>query len=92
MRSVIIAVLSVFLASCVSYKSVLVNAEGETTNCNQWGFGILGAPMAVAQHKECIKVAESAGYRQKPPAKKFTTPPLDCSAREKDGKLESDCK
>lgn len=59
---IVIVALSLGLSACVSQKATLVNARGETARCNQWGFGLVGVPVALAQHEKCLKDAKAAGY------------------------------
>jgi hypothetical protein len=51
-----------FLSACVSQNTVLMNSRGQTVQCRNWGVGILGAPIAYAEHQECVKSANAAGY------------------------------
>lgn len=59
-----------FLSGCVSESTDLRNAQGQTTKCENWGFGFIGAPVAMAQHDSCVKKAHAAGYTEggPPPA------------------------
>lgn len=63
-----IAVFAVFLllCGCVSEKTALTNAQGQQTRCDHWGFGIIGAPAAMAMHSDCMKKAHAAGYSELP--------------------------
>jgi len=54
------------LSGCVSEKTALTNPEGKQVHCDVWGFGWLGAPVAMAQHHDCIKKAHAAGYSEFP--------------------------
>lgn len=60
----VIAVISVTTAGCVTNGAVMLrNTQGSTITCQgNWGFGIVGAPVAMAQHSNCIKKAHEAGY------------------------------
>ena len=55
---------SLFLSGCVSESTVLRNSDGKTFNCNAWGFGVIGAPVAMAEHSDCINKAHAAGYTE----------------------------
>lgn len=61
-----IACFAVLLSGCVSEKTALTNAEGKQVHCDAWGFGWLGAPVAMAQHHDCIKKAHAGGYSEFP--------------------------
>jgi hypothetical protein len=54
------------LSGCVSEKAVLTNNAGQAVHCDHWGFGIIGAPVAMAQHSDCVKKAQEAGYSETP--------------------------
>lgn len=60
----VMLVLSVLLGGCVSESTVLRNPEGKTYNCDAWGFGVIGAPVAMAQHSDCVNKAHAAGYTE----------------------------
>jgi len=62
-----------FLSACVSQNTVLMNDRGQTVNCSNWGFGLIGAPVAYAEHRKCIEKANAAGYHTAPD----TQPPKD---------------
>lgn len=52
----------IFLSACVSQNTVLMNERGQAVACKNWGFGVIGAPLAYAEHKACVKNANAAGY------------------------------
>lgn len=58
--------LCLLLSGCVSETSVLRNQAGQTVDCSQWGFGLIGAPVAMAAHSDCMKKAQAAGYSEAP--------------------------
>lgn len=65
-RNLFIVAVTLALAACVSQKTQLRNAEGKTVVCDNWGFGFIGAPVAMAQHADCMKKAKAAGYSEAP--------------------------
>lgn len=69
MKIVTIAVSAILLTGCVSEKTVLTNPAGQQTRCDAWGFGWLGAPVAMAQHHDCMTKAHAAGYSEAPVSK-----------------------
>jgi len=70
MKIAIFAMVSaaVVLSGCVSQKATLTNAEGKQVHCDGWGFGLIGAPVAMAAHADCMKKAHAAGYSEFPVA------------------------
>jgi hypothetical protein len=62
---------TVMLSGCVSEKTALTNSEGKQIHCDAWGFGLLGVPVALASHADCMKKAKAAGYSESPQS---TTP------------------
>lgn len=61
-----IFVLLLALSGCVSQSTMLANPDGKTTQCANWGFGLIGAPIAVAAQADCMKKAHAAGYSEVP--------------------------
>jgi len=69
MKTAIFAMLSVMLVTgCVSEKTALTNAAGQQVHCDAWGFGLIGAPVAMASHHDCMEKAKAAGYSEFPKA------------------------
>jgi len=66
MTKILAALSFLVLAGCVSEKTTLRNERGQVVQCNQWGFGIVGVPVAVAEHADCVKKAKAAGYSDLP--------------------------
>ena len=62
MRVAITIALALLCSACVDYHTALVNPQGKTINCSMWGAGWLGAPVVMAEHHDCVKKAEAAGY------------------------------
>ena len=60
----------IFLTACVSQNTVLMNERGQTVHCQNWGVGIIGAPLAYAEHQDCVKKAKEAGYTEPGPLPK----------------------
>jgi hypothetical protein len=56
----------VMLTGCVSEKTALTNSQGQQVHCDAWGFGFIGAPVAMASHADCMKKAHAAGYSEMP--------------------------
>lgn len=52
----------VFLSACVSQSAVLVNPQGQIVSCKNFGWGWIGAPVAMASQHDCVKKAKAAGY------------------------------
>ena len=61
MKKVVVAI-SVFLSGCVSYSDPLINADGHVVNCQNSGFGLLGAPLAAHASNTCIESWKTVGY------------------------------
>lgn len=61
---------AVMLCGCVSEKTALTNAEGKQVHCDAWGFGVIGVPIAMASHHDCMTKAHAAGYSEFPTAQK----------------------
>jgi hypothetical protein len=62
MRTPILLFSALVLTGCVSEKTAMVNQQGRVIHCDAWGFGWLGAPVAMAEHHDCVKKAQGAGY------------------------------
>lgn len=67
MKIAVIAI-AALLSGCVSEKTALTNAQGQTVHCDHWGFGLIGAPASMAMHADCMKKAHAAGYSETPAA------------------------
>lgn len=52
------------ISACVSTRTQMVNDQGQVANCSAQGWGWLGAPIAMAQHSDCVAQYQSAGYRE----------------------------
>lgn len=61
-----IFMLLLMLSGCVSESTMLTNKDGKVFQCAGWGFGVIGAPVAMAQHADCMKKAHAAGYSETP--------------------------
>jgi hypothetical protein len=64
--------LSGVLSACVSEKAALTNRDGNVVHCDNWGFGIIGTPVALIGHHNCVARAKAAGYSEFPGS---TAPP-----------------
>ena len=60
----IAALLAITAAGCSSQSAILTNDSGQAVKCENWGFGIIGAPVAMASQSDCVKKANEAGYHQ----------------------------
>jgi hypothetical protein len=65
MKIAVIAALCL-LSGCVSQKTMLTNSSGKVIHCDAWGFGIIGVPIALASHSDCMQKAHDAGYSEVP--------------------------
>lgn len=61
---IIIGLSLVLLTGCVSQSTMLQNDKGQQIKCAGWGFGLLGAPIALAEHADCMKKAHAAGFSE----------------------------
>jgi hypothetical protein len=66
MKIALFAIVAVVLTGCVSEKTALTNPQGQQLHCDHWGFGVIGAPAAMAMHSDCMKKAHAAGYSETP--------------------------
>lgn len=66
MRKFAVIAIVALLSGCVSEKTALTNTTGQQVHCDNWGFGIIGAPVAMASHADCMKKAHAAGYSEMP--------------------------
>lgn len=67
MRSIFKAVTllcAVALSACVSQHTMLRNDSGQTVHCQDWGFGVIGVPVALASHASCMKNYHAAGFHE----------------------------
>ena len=62
MKRIAIGLILIFLTGCVSEKAMLTNSKGQVVHCDNMGWGWIGAPVAMAQHSDCMKKAHAAGY------------------------------
>lgn len=72
MRKFAVIAIAAMLSGCVSEKTALTNPAGQQVHCDAWGFGVIGAPVAMASHSDCMKKAHAAGYSEYP-----TPPPAN---------------
>lgn len=56
--------LPLMLSGCATESAMLVNNSGQTVQCNNQGWGWIGAPMAVHNQHQCLDKAKAAGYRE----------------------------
>lgn len=61
-----IFMLLLMLSGCVSESAMLKNPQGQVVQCNNMGWGWIGAPVAMVQHADCMKKAHAAGYSETP--------------------------
>jgi hypothetical protein len=61
--------LAITLPGCITEKTVLSNAQGQTITCeNQGRIGIVSGIRLYSKQHDCIKHAEAAGYTVTPSA------------------------
>ena len=65
MRYVLLFIMVLSLAGCVSQRAVLVNERGEELTCETTGYGFIASMMMSDKQKECVSDAERRGYRVK---------------------------
>jgi hypothetical protein len=78
------------ITGCVAQKTALFNAKGQMLQCHASGWGWLGAPIAMAEHSECVKKAKAAGYSETPPADPLA-PLLECAKAQERGEVDPSC-
>ena len=66
MKRIAIGLILVSLTGCVSESTMLQNPQGQQLKCSGWGFGVIGVPVALAEHADCMKKAHAAGYSETP--------------------------
>lgn len=66
MTKIALAAMVILFAGCVSESTMLRNDKGQTVQCKNFGFGLIGTPVALAQHADCVKKAKVAGYSDVP--------------------------
>lgn len=70
MKIAVFAIISAAaLSGCVSEKTTLTNSAGKQMHCDNWGFGVVGTPVAMAAHHHCVEQAHDAGYWEYVPPK-----------------------
>ena len=51
------------LAGCAAPNTIMVNpVDEQITSCSSYGWGWMGAPMALIGHQNCVEAMESAGW------------------------------
>lgn len=63
-RAVALLSLAAALSGCVSESTILRNPQGQTQRCENWGFGLIGAPVAMSAQAACVKHAREAGFSE----------------------------
>jgi hypothetical protein len=52
------------LSGCVSETATLRNPDtGDVRQCRAAGFGVIGAPVAMAVQSDCVKQLRAQGYK-----------------------------
>lgn len=74
MNRLIAVLVIIALSGCVSDSTQLRNDRGQVVNCANSGWGYIGAPVAAAHQKNCIKQAEAAGFKPATVADSATPP------------------
>jgi hypothetical protein len=65
MRAALLMSIGLWLASCATERTVLVNSQGEQLTCETGGAGFFGAVSVANQQQKCVADAEQRGYRVK---------------------------
>jgi hypothetical protein len=60
--------LTLSAAGCATRRTVLVNERGDELTCETRGYGFIAALVAATELGECVKDAETRGYRIKTPS------------------------
>jgi hypothetical protein len=51
------------IVCCASQSQVLINPiTKNTVNCSTWGFGWIGAPIAIISYHKCVNSYKALGY------------------------------
>lgn len=51
------------VTGCATPSTTLQNASGQTVTCASSGWGVLGTPLALASHAECVEKMQASGFR-----------------------------
>lgn len=54
---------AVMLSACATPSTKLQNASGQVVDCSASGWGLVGTPLALASHSDCVDRMQAAGYR-----------------------------
>ena len=65
LRALLLLGIGLWLASCATERTVLVNGQGEELTCETGGAGFFGAVSVANQQNKCVADAEQRGYRVK---------------------------
>lgn len=61
---VLLTLTVLLISGCASTSTQMVNDDGQTVNCGASGFGLIGAPAALAIAQSCIDKQKAAGFRE----------------------------
>jgi len=92
-KSIASLCLFVTLTGCVSSSKQFINDSGQIISCNASGFGIIGAPVAASNARECEEKQIKAGYKslEQNPTTVDSIPPTSASTvTSKDGTFKYD--
>jgi hypothetical protein len=51
------------LSGCATPSTKLQNASGQVVDCSASGWGLVGTPLALASHSDCVDRMQAAGFR-----------------------------
>lgn len=51
------------VSGCATPSTTMQNASGQTTTCASSGWGVIGTPLALASHAECVEKMQASGFR-----------------------------
>lgn len=62
-RCVLLLFWCLLLGACASVQTAMENPQThQRQDCSAWGFGVIGVPIALLSHYECVRNLKKAGY------------------------------
>lgn len=52
------------MGGCASTNTQMVNDKGQVANCSASGWGLIGAPLALASSQDCVAKYQAAGFHE----------------------------
>ena len=52
------------MGGCASTNTQMVNDKGQVANCSASGWGLIGAPMALASSQDCVAKYQAVGFHE----------------------------